>query len=89
MATTWKRWTELTKTFPSNKYNFKKYLTRPGDYVWTNPMTKEDASRIKKAAENWAYYKKYRVSVYRYPEKDGMQSVKIKLLSLTRIREYS
>lgn len=64
---TWVRPTQLTKTFPTNKYDFSSVFKRIGDTVETYPMSESDAERWRKALNFWAYhhgktvvYKKHR-----------------------------
>jgi hypothetical protein len=53
---TWLRPTQITKTFPANKYDFSAVFKRVGDTVETHPMSEGDAERFRKALNFWAYY---------------------------------
>jgi hypothetical protein len=66
-----------------NKYNFSKYLRRVGDYIKTNPASREEIMKLKYAVLIWAYRHKCRVKteMYYYPDGYGME---ITLVSHTR-----
>lgn len=71
-----------------NKYGFKEYLTREGSFVWSFPMSREEAHLLKDAAYRYHYYKKYRCKVEVLPEPNDQYSVIIITTSLHPVREY-
>ena len=86
--TSWLRPTQISKTFPANKYKFSEYLVNVGDFIETNPVTRADVKKLNKAAHFWAYQHKCRVSVIYYPLPDDMCTVVITLVSKHRYRDY-
>lgn len=85
---TFLRWTQISKTFPTNKYGFKFHLKRVGDFIVTHPMSNEERAKFKYAAYAYAWAKKWRV---RFKSKRiGLDSYEctVTLVSKTRYREY-
>lgn len=84
----WKRWTEVHRHFPKNKYNFSTHLKKVGDYVVTYPMEKADCIRIKDAAKAWAYYHKKRIKSEILYATDTTSRMRITLISQHRLPQY-
>lgn len=87
--TPWLRPTQITKKFPSNIYSFSQHLTSVGDWVETNPITKEEAIKMNKASHAWSYYHKCTISISVIPAADDLVIVKITLTSKHRNRDYA
>ncbi len=65
----WERWTEKTKTFPTNKYNFTELLKYTGDMLETYPMEFDDYTKFKTAIKFWAWRRNKKVTIraQKYP----------------------
>ena len=87
-TTTWLRPTQISKTFPSNKYSFTKYLTREGDWIETGVLTREEYIKIKKAVNFWAWRKQYTIQVKSVPMPNDCKIVRIFLVKKHRNRDY-
>ena len=85
----WVRASEITKKYPENIYRFKDYLTRPGDYVVTEPISYEALMKLKYAAYAWAWYKGYTIKTSRVPKPDNKWVFTITLVKLHRNRDYA
>lgn len=84
---TWERWTQKTKQFPENKYNFSVHLTEVGDWVQTHPLTREEKDKITKAARFWAWYHDVSIKHEEVKINEDQWTVTIRLISLTRKRQ--
>ena len=74
----------------NNKYHFNTHLTSVGDWVETNPVTIEDAEKLKKAAHKWAWTRGWEVRYSRHPANDDMSMwhATITLIGKNKIRDY-
>jgi len=84
----WQRPTEITKKFPSNKYGFSVNLTRPGDWVETNPLTKKEYYNIQDAAHFWAWKHGVTIKTRSWPVDNEHRCMRITLVKLHRERNY-
>lgn len=84
----WLRPTQITQQFPKNKYHFSSHLTNIGDWIETDPMSKEDRERIKKAVNFWAWHHNVRISFRSWPTSPTTWAVRITLVGKGRIRLY-
>lgn len=90
---TWLRPTQVSRKFPQSKYHFTEYLKRPGDFLITNPLTKKEAYKVVYAAHFWAANRRWRVETEvtycgENPEGENVYTVRIDLITLTRIRDF-
>lgn len=86
---TWVRPTQLTKSFPSKKYYFDDHLKKKGDWLETNPMTREEYLKFKKAVCFWSWRRGYRIKFVSWPVENGaMKEVRVTLTALHRERDY-
>jgi hypothetical protein len=76
-----------SRTSHNNKYGFSEYLTRVGDFVQTEPLSKREAYNIYIASHMWAWEHMCRVSVRSYPSGDN-RIVRITLISKDRERFF-
>lgn len=79
----WERWTQKTKTFPTNQYHLTEILKNVGDRIITDPMTEEEYERFRRAVKFWGWRrgKKVQVRTFKY---DGKRIVQVTLVSHTR-----
>lgn len=84
---TWLRPTQISKTFPRNKYHFDQHLTDTGDWVETNPLSPKEYDNIQDAAHAWAWFRKYTVKTRSYPTDTG-RIMRITLVKKHRNRDY-
>lgn len=87
--TTHKRWTQTSKTFPSDKYSFSFHLQRIGDWIQTGPLSVSEVKKIVDAAYIWAWHKKWRVQTKRIRVSEDKYEVKITLTSKEYKREFT
>lgn len=86
---TWLRPTQISKTFPSDKYGFSVHLTRVGDWVETNPLFGKEVKNIIDAAHAWAWHHGVTVRCKSYPASDGGKHVRVTLIKKHRHRDYA
>lgn len=86
---THKRWTEKTRQFPKNKYGFTQHLRRVNDWVLTEPMSLADCKRFRDAAYEWAWHKKWRVTVNRFRVSEDTWECCCRLVSKKYEREFT
>lgn len=84
---TWLRPTQISKTFPANKYGFDQHLTDVGDWVETNPLTLKEYYNITDAAYAWAWVRQYTIKTKSHPSEGG-KIVRITLVKKHRHRDY-
>lgn len=84
MTSQHKRWTEITGKFPEPKYYFSTLLTNPGDFIRTYAMPMPELLKVKKAAEFWAWYKKYTIKTQRFRKSEDTWELEITLISKVR-----
>jgi hypothetical protein len=85
----WLRPTQLTRTFPTNKYFFSEYLQRVGDTIESPIMPIDDITKLKHAAYAWAYARKWRIKTERIPAGRDVQFIRISLVAKHRFRDFS
>ncbi len=84
----WLRPTQISKTFPANKYRFDEVLIDEGDWVKTNPTPRVNIDKFKKAVFFWAYHRKKTVRFKRFYLPEGMEYAVVELLHNYRVRDY-
>jgi len=84
---TWLRPTQISKTFPTNKYGFDLHLTRAGDWVETNPLSQKEYYNIQDAAHAWAWTRQWTIKTRSYPTDEG-RIMRITLVKKHRERDY-
>lgn len=86
---TWLRPTQLSRTFPSNKYQFSTYLTKVGDFVETESLDDKQRNNIIDAAHAWAWFHKKTVKCQSTKAPDGGFYVRVTLIKQHRYRDYA
>ena len=85
---TWLRPTQISRTFPPNKYGFTHHLRQIGDWVETQPLDDKGYNNINDAAHFWAWRRGWRVTVLTQPDGEGKKIVRITLIAKHRERDY-
>lgn len=85
---TWQRYPQINKIFPKPKYHFDQYLSDPGDFIETNPITPRETDLMYRAALFWAYNRKYTIRTKRWRKLNGDYILRITLVDKKRIRDY-
>lgn len=87
-----KRWNSATETspafFPKPKYGFTKHLTNVGDFIRTHPLSYTDRWRFKRAAYDWAWHKRWKVSVKAYRKSRDTWEMECTLISKVFGRDF-
>lgn len=86
---TWLRPTQISKTFPSDKYAFSIHLTRVGDWVETDALHGKEVKNIIDAAHAWAWFHKVTVQCRSSPAPGGGKYVRVTLVKKHRHRDYA
>lgn len=86
---TWLRPTQISRTFPTKKYDFSTHLTQVGDWVETESLNAKERKNFVDAAWAWAWNKGYTVKTSSQPAPEGGWYVKATLVKKHRYRDYA
>ena len=85
----WRRPTEVTGKFPTDKYAFSIHLTKTGDWVETDSLHGKAVKNIIDAAHAWAWVHGVTVRCVSKYAPDGGKYVRVTLTKKHRHRDYA